>query len=105
MRELIGKTGACLTFVLIFLQCQTYQAEQSSGNSNKSHVVHIPFSSAERDIKFEKKIILYPKGSPQPDLSADLADAWLLAVPLQTVAANDDGEITRLSSLGLNYNT
>ncbi len=64
-------------------------------------LAHLHFQSADRGIEFDQKIVLVQKGSPPPDLSGELADAWLVEVPLQTVAANDDGEITRLTTLGL----
>lgn len=64
-------------------------------------LAHLRFQSEERDIRFDQKIVLVQKGTPPPELSGDLAGAWLVQVPLQTVAANDDGEITRLNSLGL----
>lgn len=64
-------------------------------------LAHIRFESDQRDIHFDQKIVLVQKDTPSPKLSGDLEGAWLVQVPLQTVAANDDGEITRLNSLGL----
>ena len=64
-------------------------------------VAHVYFQSNERDILFDQKLVLVQRGTPQPELTGDLAKAWLVEVPVQTVAANDDGEITRLTSLGL----
>ncbi len=64
-------------------------------------LAHIRFQSEQRDIYFDQKIVLIQKGAKSPTLSGDLEKAWVVNVPLQTVAANDDGEITRLNSLGL----
>ena len=64
-------------------------------------LAHIRFQSDQRKIHFDQKIILLQKEAKSPELSGDLEGAWVVEVPLQTVAANDDGEITRLSALGL----
>ncbi len=67
-------------------------------------VVHIHFSSEDRNLLFNQKIVLVQRGTTTPDLTGELANAWLVEVPLQTVAANDDGEITRLKTLNLTEN-
>ncbi|MEO0338088.1 MAG: ABC transporter substrate-binding protein [Bacteroidota bacterium] len=64
-------------------------------------IAHVHFQSIQREVQFDKKIILVPRGNPKPKLTEDLTDAWLVEVPIQTVAANDDGEITRITTLGL----
>lgn len=64
-------------------------------------VAHLAFESTTRNVLFDQKIVLVQRGSPKPKLVGDLANAWLIEIPLKTVAANDDGEITRLTTLGL----
>ncbi len=64
-------------------------------------VVDIHFSSENIDIIFDQKLVLVQRGTPAPELKGDLENAWLVEIPLETVAANDDGEITRLKALGL----
>ncbi|MEM9647148.1 MAG: ABC transporter substrate-binding protein [Bacteroidota bacterium] len=64
-------------------------------------LVDIHFKSENRDLVFDQKLVLVQKGTPAPELKNDLEGAWLMEVPLNTVAANDDGEITRLKALGL----
>lgn len=64
-------------------------------------VAHLHFRSEARDLQFDQKIVLVQRSTPKPNLSGDLANAWLVEVPLQTVAANDDGEVIRLKTLGL----
>lgn len=64
-------------------------------------VAHLHFNSEARGIGFDQKIVLLQRGTPAPALSGELSEAWLVEVPVRTVAANDDGEITRLAALGL----
>lgn len=78
-----------------------YAQNFSIENYATHKIAHIHVTSEQRDISFEQKIVFYPRGQKIPTLPQDLKDAWLIEIPLQTVAANDDGEITRLSSLGL----
>lgn len=70
-------------------------------NHKAYKVAHIHYQSEQRGVAFDQKIIFTPKGNPQPSLSEDLIDAWVIEVPLETVAANDDGEITRIRTLDL----
>lgn len=63
-------------------------------------VARLKFQSDNRSIQFDQKIIFLTKGGSQPVLSGALEGAWIVEVPLHTVAANDDGEITRLKALG-----
>ncbi|MEM6800297.1 MAG: ABC transporter substrate-binding protein [Bacteroidota bacterium] len=133
IKQPIGKVGIYFFLAIILLQCQGYEEEQSYKNSDKKtdfinsegfseevtikyaqnfrvenhptyKLVHIQFKSEEQDINFDQKILLYPKGSPPTGLETDFNETWQVAVPIQTVAANDDGEITRLSALGLKDN-
>ena len=67
-------------------------------------LVHIHFDSPDRGVVFDKKLVLLPKGATAPKLTGELLDAWVIEVPLKTVAANDDGEITRIKALGLMEN-
>ncbi len=81
-----------------------YAKNFSVAYHNNYKVAHIHFSSEQRDIQFDQKIVMVHRGAPVPELAGDLTDAWILTVPLQTVAANDDGEITRLKALSLTKN-
>lgn len=51
-------------------------------------------------IKYKKTLVLVQRGSPTPKL-ADSLKAYVIEIPAQTAAANDDGEIMQLTSLGL----
>lgn len=63
-------------------------------------VVDIQFESDQRKIVFKQKLVLVQRGTATP--SADeLADAWVIEIPVKSIAANDDGEVMRLHSLGL----
>lgn len=53
------------------------------------------------DLDFQQKLVLYSKNDAPPELTSHLKDAWLIPIPIQRVAANEDGEITRLKNLGL----
>ncbi len=64
-------------------------------------VAHIHYQSEDRNIRVDQKIILHQEGTPRPVLSGEFEDAWIMEVPMQTAAANHDGEITRLTELGL----
>lgn len=64
-------------------------------------VVHLHYDSPDRGVVFDKKLILVQRGVTPPELTGELKDAWVIEVPLNTVAANDDGEVTRLKALGL----
>ncbi len=70
-------------------------------NHENYRVAHLNFRSTDRNVLFNQKIVLVPKGEVPPELVGNLSGAWLVEVPLQTVAANDDGEITRLKTLDL----
>jgi len=69
--------------------------------SDSYKVAHVHFQSSERGLLFDQKIVMVQRGATPPDLKGDLANAWVVEVPVRTVAANDDGEITRLKTLGL----
>ncbi|MEL6252183.1 MAG: ABC transporter substrate-binding protein [Bacteroidota bacterium] len=123
-------TNLYALIAIALLQCQPYKSEDASAKKFQTQisdepvdfsqeidvkyaqnfsvenfathkVAHIHFKSEQRDIKFDQKIVFYPRGQAIPELPEELKDAWMIKIPLQTVAANDDGEITRLSSLGL----
>lgn len=51
-------------------------------------------------IKYKETLVLVQRGTPAPKL-ADSLKAYVLEIPAQTAAANDDGEIMQLTSLGL----
>ena len=78
-----------------------YAKNFSVTNYPSYKVAHLHFGSEERGIAFDQKIVFVPRGTVLPDLSGDLKGAWLIETPLKTVAANDDGEITRLTTLNL----
>ncbi|MEM9001020.1 MAG: ABC transporter substrate-binding protein [Bacteroidota bacterium] len=69
--------------------------------SESYKLVHIHYSSPDRGMVFDKKLVLVPQGKGKPELKSELKDAWVIEVPLKTAAANDDGEVTRLKALGL----
>lgn len=81
-----------------------YAKNFSVSNFENYKIARLRFRSENRNIIFDQKIVFLQKGESSPDLSGELADAWLVEVPLQTVAANDDGEITRLKTLHLTEN-
>lgn len=85
----------------IFRKTMQYAEHFSVTDHEGYKLAHIRFQSEQRDIRFDQKIILLQEGAKAPALSGELEQAWIVQVPLQTVAANDDGEITRLHSLGL----
>ncbi len=63
--------------------------------------VDLSYKSEAREIDFKQKLILYPKGKKRPEIQNDTDEYWFIEIPVETVAANEDGEITRLKSLGL----
>ncbi|MEM6815700.1 MAG: hypothetical protein AAF600_15165 [Bacteroidota bacterium] len=63
--------------------------------------VDLSYQSEGREIDFEQKLYLYPKGTQRPKIENDEGKYWFIEIPIETVAANEDGEITRLKSLGL----
>ncbi len=63
-------------------------------------VVNIQFESEQRKIAFKQKLVLVQRGT-SPPASSKLSDTWVIEIPAKTVAANDDGEVMRLHSLGL----
>lgn len=64
-------------------------------------VVDLHYKSEGRGLEFEKKLVLVQRGTDAPPKTGDLEDAWFIDIPVATVAANDDGEIIRIKSLGL----
>lgn len=64
-------------------------------------LVHLKYDSPDRGVVFDNKLVLLQRDTEPPKLTGELKDAWLIEVPLNTVAANDDGEVTRLKVLGL----
>ena len=63
--------------------------------------VNLAFKSERREIDFSQTLILYPKGTQPPKIENTDSNPWYIEIPVETVAANDDGEITRLNNLGL----
>lgn len=63
-------------------------------------LVKLSFKSAAREIDFEQSLVLVQQGE-QVNLPDSLSKAWIIEVPVRSIAANEDGEITRLKSLGL----
>ncbi|MEM6735128.1 MAG: hypothetical protein AAF620_03560 [Bacteroidota bacterium] len=68
---------------------------------NQYKEVDLSYKSEGREIDFEQKLFLYPKGTQRPKIENDEGKYWFIEIPVETVAANEDGEITRLKSLGL----
>jgi iron complex transport system substrate-binding protein len=66
-------------------------------------IVNIQFQSEQRKIIFNQKLVLVQRGTPTPPAS-ELNSAWVIEIPVKTIAANDDGEVMRLQSLGLTDN-
>ncbi len=85
----------------VFQTNMQYAQHLSIAYHDGYNLAHISFRSEQRDIQFDQKIVLLQEGTTSPELIGDLEKAWVVEVPVQTVAANDDGEITRLSALGL----
>ncbi|MEM8896904.1 MAG: ABC transporter substrate-binding protein [Bacteroidota bacterium] len=127
------KTSLILLLALTFIQCQPLKtherenpnlsaadslgisqfleevtvdrAQNFSIENHETHkVAHIHVKSDQRSLAYSQKIIFIPRGQTLPKEVEIPSEAWLIEVPLQTVAANDDGEITRLTSLGLMEN-
>ncbi len=63
-------------------------------------LVSLHFRSEAKEMDFTQQLVLVRRGE-QPALPDSLQDAWKVEVPVQSIAANEDGEITRLKSLGL----
>ena len=85
-----------------FTQVEIKYAQNFSVSYHQDYkLVHVYFSSEDRETKFDQKIVIYQKGTSKPELTGELANAWAVEAPLETIAANDDGEITRLKALGL----
>lgn len=63
-------------------------------------LVNLRFRSEAREIDFEQQLVLIQRDS-KVDLPDSLSNAWVIEVPVRSIAANEDGEITRLKNLGL----
>ncbi len=63
-------------------------------------IVNIHFESEQRKIAFKQKLVLTQRGTQAPT-SSEFKNAWHIEIPAKTIAANDDGEVMRLQSLGL----
>ncbi|WP_422080602.1 ABC transporter substrate-binding protein [Ulvibacterium sp.] len=81
-----------------------YAQNFSVTNTPGYKLVHLHYNSPDRGVLFDKQLVLVQKGTKPPELKDELKDAWVIEVPLKTVAANDDGEVTRLKALGLMNN-
>ena len=79
----------------------TYAQNFSIENHETYTGAHLHFNSERRGVAFDQKIVCYLKGQNKPDVSEKWEDAWFVEVPIHTVAANNDGEVIRLKSLGL----
>ena len=89
---------------LIDYQNIKYAKNFSILNYGSYKVAHVHYRSEQRGLFFDQKIVLVPRGKPLPKLIGDINNAWVVEVPIKTVAANDDGEITRLKTLNLTEN-
>ena len=119
---------SCPWFALIMLlmACQTREAQQANeqllkklpANSTAEikvqyaknfsvtyhdnyRLVDLHYKSEGRAMNFNQKLVLVPRGKQAPARTGDLKDAWFIEVPIATVAANHDGEVIRIKSLGL----
>ena len=64
-------------------------------------VAHIHYQSDNRNLRFDQKIIFCNDKDRSCTIPDILSDAWIVNTPIQTIAANEDGEITRIKTLGL----
>lgn len=64
-------------------------------------VVDLHFESEGRNMQFHQRLVLVQRGEKAPTKTGALKDAWFIDIPLSTMAANHDGEIIRVKSLGL----
>lgn len=64
-------------------------------------IADLHFESEGRNMQFNQKLVLVQRGSKPPEKEGQLKDAWFIDIPVSTVAANHDGEIIRVKSLGL----
>lgn len=64
-------------------------------------VVDLHFESEGRGMNFRQKLVLVQRGSEAPAKTGELKDAWFIDIPVATIAANHDGEVIRVKSLGL----
>ena len=64
-------------------------------------VVDLHFESQGRGMNFRQKLVLVQRGTEAPQKSGALANAWFMDIPVATMAANHDGEVIRVKSLGL----
>ncbi len=64
-------------------------------------VADLHFESEGRNMQFQQKLVLVQRGSQAPAKVGELKDAWFIDIPVATMAANHDGEVIRVKSLGL----
>lgn len=64
-------------------------------------VVDLHFQSEGRGMDFRQKLVLVQRGTEAPKKEEGLKDAWFIQIPVSSVAANHDGEVIRVKSLGL----
>lgn len=77
-------------------------AQNFSVSYHKNYkLVNLHFKSEGRAMDFRQKLVLVQRGEQVPENIDSLKDAWFIEVPVTTVAANHDGEIIRIKSLGL----
>ncbi len=64
-------------------------------------LVNLRYKSEVKEMNYDQRLVLIDRGTPKSQLPDSLQNAWIIEIPVESVAANDDGEITRLKSLGL----
>ncbi|MEM8894532.1 MAG: hypothetical protein AAGC88_08140 [Bacteroidota bacterium] len=64
-------------------------------------LVNLRYKSEVKEMNYDQRLVLIDRGVSKSKLPDSLQNDWIIEVPVKSVAANDDGEITRLKSLGL----
>ncbi len=64
-------------------------------------VVDLHFKSKGKSMDFNEKLVLVQRGTIPPSKTGELQDARFIDIPIATIAANHDGEVIRIKSLGL----
>ncbi|WP_080054227.1 ABC transporter substrate-binding protein [Spirosoma aerolatum] len=63
-------------------------------------LVRLSCSAENRNMVTTQYVVLVQRGTPKPTLPDSLADAQLIEIPVRTAAANDDGDVMRIATLG-----
>lgn len=63
-------------------------------------LVRLSCSAESRNMVTTQYVVLVQRGTPKPTLPDSLADAQVIEIPVRTAAANDDGDVMRVATLG-----